>query len=197
MIISEDDAIAYVAQRCDDGALDQLAELLGELREENEKQNLVSRKTLESGWQRHIADSAQLLDHVSRETSGAWIDMGSGAGFPGLVISIMRPQLSVHLVESRKRRIDWLERMKTHFSLENCVIHGSRLEQVPTFPVNVFSARAFAPLPKLLSLSARFSTKHSKWVLPKGRSAAQEVSELPKSLRKMFHVEHGQVIEEN
>ena len=191
MIGSEEEARDFVAERCGTKALAQLSELLGELAEENARQNLVARATLESGWQRHIADSAQLLDHVPRETSGPWIDLGSGAGFPGLVIAVMRPDLTVRLVEPRKRRIEWLARMKAQFSLENCRIDGSRLELVESFPASVISARAFAPLPKLLSLSARFSTKHSKWVLPKGRSAAQEVAELPRKWRKMFHVEQS------
>jgi len=68
---------------------------------------------------------------------------------------------------------------------------GSRLELVETVPTSVISARAFAPLPKLLDLSARFSTGQTVFVLPKGRSAAQELQSLPKKVRKMFHVEQS------
>jgi 16S rRNA (guanine527-N7)-methyltransferase len=142
-------------------------------------------------WQRHIADSIQLLAHVPRETS-PWLDLGSGAGMPGLVLAIARPDLTFHLVESRKRRVVWLEQVRAHFGLENCQIHGARLENVESAPMRVICARAFAPLGKLLSLSARFSTRETIWLLPKGRSAGQELAEQPESARQMFHVEQSQ-----
>ncbi|HAN89422.1 MAG TPA: 16S rRNA (guanine(527)-N(7))-methyltransferase RsmG, partial [Erythrobacter sp.] len=56
-----------------------------------------------------------------------WLDLGSGAGFPGLVIAAMRPNLEVILVESRKRRVDWLERAREGLALENCRVAGCRL----------------------------------------------------------------------
>ena len=161
------------------------------LLEENGRQNLVSRASLNQLWVRHFADSAQLLCHVPRETTGAWLDLGSGAGFPGLVIAILRPNDATVLVESRKRRVEWLSRMAEVLELQHCKIVGKRLEQVTSQEVAVISARAFAPLPKLLELSSRFSTAATHWVLPKGRSAAQEVQELPRKMRKMFHVEQS------
>jgi 16S rRNA (guanine527-N7)-methyltransferase len=75
--------------------------------------------------------------------------------------------------------------------LENCRIVGARLENVDSFPAAVIVARAFAPLGKLLRLSARFSTPATVWLLPKGRSAAQEWAGLPDGVRKMFHVEQS------
>jgi 16S rRNA (guanine527-N7)-methyltransferase len=103
----------------------------------------------------------------------------------------MKPDMPVVLVESRKRRVDWLSRAVSLMGLENCRIEGTRLENVKAFDAGVISARAFAPLDRLLTLSARFSTRSTCWVLPKGRSAAQEVSELPKNRRAMFHVEQS------
>ena len=119
------------------------------------------------------------------------MDLGAGAGFPGLVIAAMLPQQPVILVESRKRRIDWLERVALELSLDNCRVEGRRLEQVEPLEAGVISARAFAPLDRLLRLSARFSTSATQWVLPKGRSAEQEVQELPRRYRRMFHVEQS------
>ena len=107
------------------------------------------------------------------------------------MIAILRPELPLVLVESRRRRIEWLNAIALDLALTNCIIEGRRLEAVETQKAAVISARAFAPLPKLLSLSSRFSTADTHWVLPKGRSAAQEVDELPRGLRKMFHVEHS------
>ena len=191
MIGTEGEARAFVEARCDSDAMRRLDILVEALVEENRSQNLVARPTLDIAWQRHIADSAQLLDHCCAQ-DGTWLDLGSGAGFPGLVIAAMRPGLPVILVESRKRRVEWLARVAGLMGLENCEIEGRRLEQVESFSAAVISARAFAPLDRLLSLSARFSTSTTSWVLPKGRSAEQEVQGLPRDRRAMFHVEQSQ-----
>lgn len=192
MISGEQDARAFVAARCTPEAVQRLDALADLLTRENARQNLIAKATEASLWTRHLADSAQLVDHVSRETSGPWLDLGSGAGFPGLVIAIMRPEWPVHLVESRKRRIEWLQTVSRELRLENCRVEGKRLELVGDFEASVISARAFAPMTRLLDLSARFSTSDTIWLLPKGRSAAQEVQTLPRRLRLMFHVEQSQ-----
>jgi 16S rRNA (guanine527-N7)-methyltransferase len=158
--------------------------------EENSRQNLVAKASETSIWMRHLADSAQLLDHVSRETV-PWLDLGAGAGFPGLVVAAMRPDFTVILVESRKKRVDWLIRAASELGLTNCRVQGCRLEHVESFEAAVISARAFAPLVKLLALSARFSTQDTLWLLPKGRSAVQELASLPCETARMFHVEHS------
>ena len=191
MIRDETQARAYISELSDGRAIEQLDHLAEELRRENDQQNLVSKGSLAEIWVRHFADSAQLIAHVPRETRGAWFDLGSGAGFPGLVLAILRPEEATVLVESRRRRIEWLSAMVRDLGLGNCEIEGKRLELVDTRKAAVISARAFAPLPKLLTLSARFSTARTHWVLPKGRSAAQEVMELTRKLRKMFHVEQS------
>ena len=85
-----------------------------------------------------------------------------------------------------------LEQAKSEFGLENCRIIGARLESVESFPAAVITARAFAPLGKLLNLSARFSTQATAWLLPKGRSAAQELQAQPKAIQAMFHVKQSQ-----
>ncbi|PZT89276.1 MAG: 16S rRNA (guanine(527)-N(7))-methyltransferase RsmG [Citromicrobium sp.] len=169
--------------------LEHLAKLLAEA---NSSQNLISKSTVEAMWVRHFADSAQLLEYVPRETVGSqWIDLGSGAGLPGLIIAILRPDLGVTLVESRKRRVEWLDKAVRGLRLSNCSVIGQRLENVETSPFDFISARAFAPLPKLLHLASRFSTSETVWLLPKGRSATQEVQDLPKRLQDMFHVEQS------
>jgi 16S rRNA (guanine527-N7)-methyltransferase len=145
------------------------------LREEAVKQNLVSAATLDHIWARHIVDSAQLLLHAPAK--GRWIDLGSGAGFPGLIIAMLSP-FRVILVESRAKRIDYLHRAVERFGLEaKASIAGMSLERLETAPYSVISARAFAPLPRLLELSARFSTDKTIWLLPKGRNAVKELHE--------------------
>lgn len=174
----------------DGTAFERLDRLAAMLAAENTQQNLISAGSLPSLWVRHIADSAQLLRHVPRETpAGPWLDLGSGAGFPGLVIAICRPEWPVVLVESRTRRIAWLNAAVQALGLAAAQISGARLESVASFPASVISARAFAPLPKLLDLSARFSTPATTWVLPKGRGGGQELAQMSRTIRRMFHVE--------
>lgn len=188
----EDEAQAWLERlpEWDSAARERLELLVQLLAEENAVQNLVSAASLAEVWRRHIADSAQLLVHVPRETGSPWLDLGTGAGFPGLVIAALRPDTEVLMVESRARRIDWLERARIAMGLDLARVIGARLEQVPSRSVRAISARAFAPLPRLLELSARFSTADTLWLLPKGRSAAQELSELH-GWRHMFHVEQS------
>jgi len=167
--------------------LEQLAILLGD---ENQLQNLVAQTSLASIWQRHFADSAQLLTFVPRGTSLSWLDLGTGAGFPGLVVAILRPDLRITLVESRRRRVEWLDRITAELALDKIEVRGVRVEDLSSTKVDVISARAFAPLTRLLELSARFSTADTLWLLPKGRSAAQEVREL-RGWNHTFHVEQS------
>lgn len=190
MIDSEIAAKQFCAARSDSAGIERLERFAAMLEQENEQQNLVSSSSLATVWQRHFADSLQLLDCVSRETA-PWLDLGSGAGIPGLPLACARPELTVVLVESRKRRVDWLIRAAAALDLKNCRVIGARLENVESFAAGVITARAFAPLGKLLHLSARFSTRDTIWLLPKGRSAAQELSEQPPAVRALFHVEQS------
>lgn len=191
MITNEAEARQFCAERTDQAGLARLERFASLLLAENQRQNLVSAASLNSVWQRHFADSLQLLDHVPRET-GFWLDLGSGAGFPGLALALARPDIAMVLVESRKRRVEWLGLVARELGLPNCRVVGARLESVETFAAAVITARAFAPLGKLLNLSARFSTQATVWLLPKGRSAAQELSEQPVTIQRMFHVEQSQ-----
>lgn len=190
---SEEQARAYVAEWGNPAAIDLLGRFCDLLIEENRRQNLISKPSEAQLWQRHVSDSAQLLEHVPRETSppGPWLDLGTGAGFPGLVIAALRPKWEVVLVESRSRRAEFLANCVKELDLRRCRVIGERLEKVHPFPAWVISARAFAPLDKLMRLSAPFSTEATRYVLPKGRSAAQELAQARKSIRQMFHVEHS------
>ncbi len=162
------------------------------LLEEAQHQNLIAPSTFDQLWQRHFADSLQLLG-VSRETDtpdGPWLDLGTGAGFPGLVVALVDPRPML-LVESRKRRIDWLERAKAHFALDHVAIIGAPLEKVPTQSAAVISARAFAPLDPLLDMAARFSTASTLWLLPKGRGADKELASVSPKWHHRFHVKQS------
>lgn len=171
-------------------AKERLEALAALLIEENRCQNLVSAASLDEVWRRHIADSAQLITYVPRETTAPWLDLGTGAGFPGLVVAALRPDCAVTMVESRGRRAEWLERARITLGLDRARIEGVSLEKLATQQYRVISARAFAPLPKLLELSARLSTTETVWLLPKGRSALQELVALT-GWNHLFHVEQS------
>lgn len=194
VLSTEDEAQAWLRDvlRVDGSGMARLSMLVDLLLAENERQNLVARGTLPHVWVRHIVDSAQLL-HVSRETlpDGSWLDLGTGAGFPGLVIAALQPARSVTLVDSRRLRTEWLRRAADALELPNVAVAQSRVEDLPTAHHAVISARAFAPLERLVNLSARFSTPDTLWLLPKGAGAAQELQMLPESWNHLFHVEHS------
>lgn len=156
----------------------------------NEQQNLIAASTIPTIWVRHVADSAQLLSFDSRDGDGIWIDLGSGPGLPGLIVAILsaRPML---LVESRKRRCDFLREVVSDLQLSHVEIAEAPLERIDVRPAATISARAFAPLDRLLDLSARFSTESTRWLLPKGRNAVKELALLPQPWQRMFHVEQS------
>jgi 16S rRNA (guanine527-N7)-methyltransferase len=175
--MTEDEARAWLAAQFDVSreTSEKLEAFAAFLREEAAQQNLVSAATLNHIWARHIVDSAQLLLHAPAK--GRWIDLGSGAGFPGLIVAMLSP-FRVTLVESRAKRIDYLHRAIERFGLEaKADVAGTSVERLETTSYSVISARAFAPLPRLLELSARFSTDKTLWLLPKGRNAVKELHE--------------------
>jgi len=159
------------------------------LKQEMSHQNLISRSSLEHIWVRHILDSAQLLaPHIlstdkvgylrASSTGRRWLDMGSGAGLPGIIIAIMS-DWQVVLLESRSRRITFLENVIDRLDLDASVA-GTRAETYDGDRFSIISARAFAPLPKLLRLAAPFSTENTLYLLPKGRNAENELLEVNK-----------------
>lgn len=164
-----------------------LESFVAALIEESGRQNLISASTVSHIWARHIVDSAQLLTLQSTKPDSLWLDLGTGAGFPGIVIAILseRPVL---LVESRRKRSEFLTRQAEALGLANVHVHGGRLEMLETKVAGVISARAFAPLPKLMTLAHRFSQKDTVWLLPKGQSVREELESVRGSWQGAFHV---------
>lgn len=195
LILGEEQARSYVLERIGGEGYRRIEAYLDLLIAENRRQNLISRPSEAQIWERHLADSVQLIDFVPRETLAEarrpWLDLGSGAGLPGLVIAASLPHYPVKLVESRSRRVEFLKKCVETLDLQRCEVIGSRLEHVDPFEASVISARAFAPLDRLLRLSAPFSTSATRYVLPKGRSAAHELKQQKSSIRRMFHVEQS------
>ena len=156
------------------------------LREENERQNLVSRASLDHLWLRHVADSAQLL-RFAPSPAATWVDLGTGAGFPGLIVALLH-QGPVTLVEERRLRADFLHRAAESLGVSVEII-AAKAERLPRRPFGVISARAFAPLGRLLQLGTALSTAKSIWLLPKGRGAQTELEALDPSWQGDFRLE--------
>ncbi len=144
--------------------------------------NLVSKNTLQDSWARHFADSAQLAQHiradVSRESRHV-VDLGSGAGFPGLVLGIMRPDLEVHLVESDDRKCQFLRTVSRESESSNIHVHCARIEDVcDEIRPNVVTARALADLASLLDLVLPWaqSNPNLECLFMKGSGAQDEIN---------------------
>lgn len=158
------------------------------LRSESAVQNLISRGTFDNIRLRHFADSAQLIRFAPTGTAN-WLDLGSGAGFPGLIVAALS-QHRLTLVESRRLRIDFLSRAAELLEIaERTEIVGAVLERVPTVKYDIISARAFAPLGRLLELAHRLSTEKTVWILPKGRGAQSELEQVRDAWQGDFRLE--------
>jgi 16S rRNA (guanine527-N7)-methyltransferase len=157
------------------------------LKEENQRQNLISRATLDPIWDRHILDSAQLVRFEPR-AGASWVDIGSGAGLPGIVIACLVDG-PVTLVEPRRLRADFLHKAVEALEL-NAGVLAVKAERVEG-RFDVICARAVARLEDLLEISLHLSTRNSVWVLPKGRNAERELADARRAWQGAFHVERS------
>lgn len=142
--------------------------------------NLVGPATLADPWRRHLLDSAQ-LSHYLRADTGALYDLGSGAGLPGLVLAILG-RADVHLVESDRRKAQFLKEVVRSLDLD-AEVHDERIENLPVECADVVTARALAPLPRLLDLAAPLLRPSSLCLFLKGRTASDELTEARKCWR--------------
>lgn len=164
--------------------------LVAETLAEGDRQNLISAGTREMMWSRHIVDSAQLLSHAPSELSAHWVDIGTGAGFPGLVIACIAAGPIV-LVEPRPLRVAHLERCIDQLGLAHCSVIRSSISDVHVDNVGVISARAYAPLEKIFNSSQHLSGLSTTWILPKGRNAHNELASTRVGWQGVFHVEQS------
>jgi 16S rRNA (guanine527-N7)-methyltransferase len=149
--------------------------------------NLVAPSSLSQMWHRHFADSAQIL--ALAPDARCWIDLGSGAGFPGLVIAILlanHEDRIVHLVESNSRKCAFLSEVIRRTKVP-AVVHAARIEDVAREgrigTADVVTSRALAPLRTLLGLSCGFFGENTLGLFLKGREARQEIEEAGKRWR--------------
>jgi 16S rRNA (guanine527-N7)-methyltransferase len=150
--------------------------------------NLVGRDTLSDLWRRHILDSAQLHRFVSPSASSL-IDLGSGAGLPGLVLAILGVP-DVELVEADSRKAAFL-REAARVTGAAVVIRPCRIQAVPAHAVNVVAARACAPLDRLLDLAAPFLAPDTLCLFPKGERFNEELTLARKAWTMTVSVEQS------
>ena len=153
-------------------------EAFGELvRKWNPRINLVSKSSLDDLWTRHILDSVQVFNLA--EGSGVWVDLGSGGGFPGIVVSILNQEerhFDVTLVESDQRKCAFLRTAIRELTLEASV-KNERIEEVKSLNADVLSARALADLTKLLGFAELHLKPEGTALFPKGQSWQREGEE--------------------
>ncbi len=157
--------------------------MVGLLLEWQKTRNLIAASTIPQIWTRHVADSLQLLDLAP--DAKIWVDLGSGGGFPGLVLACAlaeKPGAKVHLVESSGKKCAFLQAVVQAAGLP-AEVHCQRIEDfIPAFPgkPDVVTARALAPLPKLLMLVYPLLKRGAKGLFPKGQDVGAELTEASK-----------------
>ena len=147
------------------------------------RMNLVAPSTLATVWNRHFADSAQLVALAKGATT--WLDLGSGAGFPALVVALLAPG-HFHLVEATTKKCHFLGAVATALDLSDRVtIHNCRIEALPRLSPDIITARACASLTQLFEWGLPHASA-ARWLLLKGRTATDEVT----AARAIFAFDH-------
>ena len=153
------------------------------LLQENQNFNFIGNSTIEDIWNRHILDCAQLLRFIENKNA-KFADLGSGAGFPGIILSILGLR-EIHLIEKAFRKCEFLRRAKL-FSQKRIFIHQTKLEELAAIELDCITSRALAPLDQLLTYSKKFLKKDGYCLFLKGKNLEKEI-ELAK---KTFQFEY-------
>lgn len=155
--------------------------------------NLVSKTDVSALWQRHILDSAQIFALCPRAAL-SWVDLGSGGGFPGLVVAILakelHPSLRVTLIESDLRKATFLRQASQTLGLAVSVL-SKRIESLSPANADVLSARALAPLSSLLGFADQHMAPAGTAIFPKGARAAEEIAEAEKTWTFDVDIRHS------
>ncbi len=151
--------------------LDRYAELLCDWQT---RMNLVGPSTLPQLWIRHFADSAQLLAVAG--TGKSWLDIGAGAGFPGLVLALLDTTAQFTLVESITKKCRFLTEVVETLGLgDRVIIANQRIETLPRQKFDIVTARALANLAQLFDWGLPYAGSGTRWILPKGVRVAEEI----------------------
>ncbi len=148
------------------------------LKKSNQIHNLVGPSTIDVAWDRHINDSLQLSEFISKKNASI-IDLGTGAGLPGIILHIFG-HTKILLVDSKMKKINFIKEFAYENSIEIKTI-CTRVEKIKNQKFDFIVCRAFAPLIKLLDYSRFFTKKNTSLLLLKGRSVKKEIEDAKKS----------------
>jgi 16S rRNA (guanine527-N7)-methyltransferase len=185
--MTEEEAVHWVRDRLDEDAYGRLTQLVKFVIAANRHQNLIAPSTVDHIWARHIVDSLQLLKYSK---PGLWLDIGSGAGFPGLAIAAAEPEREVVLCEPRRLRVEHLITAADAIGANNVTVVPAVVSKVDVRAA-VISARAVATTEKLYADAIACADLSTVWLLPKGRNAEVELADARKSWQGVFHVEQS------
>lgn len=170
-----------------------LASFAHELENQGETRGLIGPREVGRIWERHILNSAALVPFMPK--TGSIVDIGSGAGLPGLVIATMLPDTSVVLIEPMERRCAWLAEMTEKLELTNVEVKRGRAEEFhDAFEADVVTSRAVAPLEKLARWSLPFLGRGGQLIILKGRGVVDEIAPARKVFKK-FKMSDPEILE--
>ena len=142
----------------------------------NNKYNLISKTTEKDAWQRHILDSAQLVKYIEFKKSGSLSDLGTGGGFPGIVLAIFNENINFHvkLYEKSKVKCIFLKNLVKKLNIKAQILEGSYIEH--EINSNYIICRAFKKLPQILKISREIAKRPHKLIILKGKNAQDEIN---------------------
>ena len=163
------------------------------LHDQGELRGLIGPREVSRIWERHILNSAAVVQYLP--TSGTIADIGSGAGLPGIVIAAMLPEAEVLLIEPMERRCTWLNEVVEELGLANVEVKRGRAEEYHgAFQCEAVTSRAVAALEKLARMSLPLVERGGEMVVLKGKNVQQEIEPARKVLRK-YKTEEPQILE--
>ncbi len=179
MSLNSDDRAAFLADfDVSRETIERLDAVLLTLDDWRKRSNLIGPKEWDRIWTRHVADSFQILDHIPE--SARVVDLGSGAGFPGLVIAAARPDGHVTMMESVGKKCAFLRAAIDAADLSASVYQG-RVESAPSSEADIVTARAFAPMPRLLEFASPWTKNGATGVFLKGERWKDELTDAKQS----------------
>ena len=185
-----DKLVKFCNDNFDDGKsiLTKLSEYKKILLKENETMNLIGKSTITNLDERHLLDCIQIVKYLPHHEKSV-IDVGTGAGLPGIILSIIGFK-NLHLVEKSPKKSSFLENCKLRLGL-NYVVHNTSISEISNLNVDYITARAFASIEKIISMTKKIINKKTKFILHKGKSYLTELETI--NTRKYFWVTHPSI----
>ena len=150
------------------------------IKKSQESLNLIGRSTISNIWERHIIDSIQILNHLPKEKKNSFLlDVGTGAGLPGIVLAIMGRH-DVILCEKSPKKSNFLKKVQKELSL-NYIVHNRRIEDIIIKNVSIIVSRAYASISKLILSNFHLISKETILVIHKGKKYMEEIKDAKKN----------------